>query len=88
MVRRKERFEPIPENEQTCAQLYDAYCRGCEGLDRSGAHAALADLQKQTTGLSGRGEKRSHAGVHRCFIAPRPDSCTPLVINIAQEDGL
>jgi xylulokinase len=46
MVRLDERFEPIPENVETYAQLYDAYCRGYEGLDRSGVFAALADLQK------------------------------------------
>jgi xylulokinase len=46
MVRLDERFEPIPENVETYARLYDAYCRGYEGLDRSGAYAALADLQK------------------------------------------
>ena len=46
MVRLDERFEPIPENVETYARLYDAYCRGYEGLDGSGVFAALADLQK------------------------------------------
>ncbi len=46
MVRLDERFEPIPENVQTYARLYDAYCRAYEGLDRSGVFAALADLQR------------------------------------------
>ena len=43
---RNERFEPIPENVETYARLYKAFCRGYEGLDRSGVYAALADLQK------------------------------------------
>jgi sugar (pentulose or hexulose) kinase len=46
MIRLDERFEPIPENVETYARLYDAYYRGYEGLDRSGVFTALADLQK------------------------------------------
>ena len=45
MVRLDERFEPVPGNVETYARLYDAYCKAYEGLDRSGAFAALAAMQ-------------------------------------------
>jgi xylulokinase len=45
MVHLDERFEPIPGNVETYARLYDAYCRSYDGLNGSGAFAALARLQ-------------------------------------------
>lgn len=45
MVRLGERFEPIPRNVEIYARLYDAYCKAYDGLDRSGAFAALAGMQ-------------------------------------------
>ena len=41
MVQLGERFEPVPENMDMYARLYDTYCRAYEGLDKSGVFATL-----------------------------------------------
>jgi xylulokinase len=46
MVRLGDRFEPAPERVEIYARLYDAYCRAYEGLDRGGAFAILAEMQR------------------------------------------
>jgi xylulokinase len=47
MVRLDERFEPVAENVETYAKLYDAYCRTYDGLDRGGIFSILAGMQEQ-----------------------------------------
>jgi xylulokinase len=48
MVRLNERFDPLPQNVVIYARLYDAYCKAYEGLEGSGAFAALAGMQDRS----------------------------------------
>lgn len=47
MVRLDERYEPERESVELYGELYDAYCRAYDGLDRAGVFSTLAAIQSR-----------------------------------------